>query len=320
MRLGDRVVDVDRREAELAFLVHLVEPLDARGRLLGDALDRRLAARVERRVGGELRLDRREERVLLLVGRVRRGTTGRARPACRGGRAASRRRRRRGSCSACRRRPATRRCGACRPSTRRASRPSSRTPACRAPRSPRRRGPASSRCCRTPSGRRRRAPAASRSARRSGSSCAASRRCGRRAAAAAGANSSRIAIRPGISVSAIAISLRPQSASDRSATAKSASFFASVGAFIGRNSSSSTAAGTSRMRPGSRDRSRLTSAVRKERAPSLVRRPGDPARIAALLGAKDADCTGILARVHPAGLDTFAAPAKSALASTHSRW
>ena len=32
------------------------------------------------------------------------------------------------------------------------------------------------------------------------------------------ANSSRIAMRPGISVSAIAISLRPQSASDRSAT------------------------------------------------------------------------------------------------------
>src|SRR6516162_9068001 len=36
-----------------------------------------------------------------------------------------------------------------------------------------------------------------------------------------GANSSRIAMRPGISVSAIAISLRPKSASDRSATLKS---------------------------------------------------------------------------------------------------
>src|SRR5512139_2518831 len=35
------------------------------------------------------------------------------------------------------------------------------------------------------------------------------------------ANSSRIAIRPGISVSAMRISLRPQSASDRSATTKS---------------------------------------------------------------------------------------------------
>src|SRR4249920_2536098 len=35
------------------------------------------------------------------------------------------------------------------------------------------------------------------------------------------ANSSRMAIRPGISVSAIAISLRPQSAKDRSATRKS---------------------------------------------------------------------------------------------------
>src|SRR6516164_8677117 len=36
-----------------------------------------------------------------------------------------------------------------------------------------------------------------------------------------GANSSRIAMSPGISVSAIAISLRPKSASDRSATLKS---------------------------------------------------------------------------------------------------
>ena len=36
------------------------------------------------------------------------------------------------------------------------------------------------------------------------------------------ANSSRIAIRPGISVSAMRISLRPQSASDRSAMAQSA--------------------------------------------------------------------------------------------------
>ena len=43
-----------------------------------------------------------------------------------------------------------------------------------------------------------------------------------RSAAALVANSSRIAINPGISVSAIAISLRPQSASERSATLKSA--------------------------------------------------------------------------------------------------
>ncbi len=52
------------------------------------------------------------------------------------------------------------------------------------------------------------------------------------------ANSSRIAIRPGISVSAMRISLRPQSASDRSATALSGNC-AAVGvgfkaAFIGQ--------------------------------------------------------------------------------------
>ena len=41
LRLRDRVVDVDRGEAEAAFLVHLVEALDARRRLLGHALDAR---------------------------------------------------------------------------------------------------------------------------------------------------------------------------------------------------------------------------------------------------------------------------------------
>src|SRR5512135_806093 len=50
-----------------------------------------------------------------------------------------------------------------------------------------------------------------------------------------GANSSRIAMRPGISVSAMAISLRPQSASARSATAKSAKLLVSVLAFIGHS-------------------------------------------------------------------------------------
>src|SRR5512144_2821954 len=50
-----------------------------------------------------------------------------------------------------------------------------------------------------------------------------------------GANSSRIAIRPGISVSAIAISLRPQSASARSATAKWAKLLVSLAAFIGHS-------------------------------------------------------------------------------------
>ena len=39
LRLGDRVVDVDRREQQVAGLGQLVEPVDAGGRLLGDALD-----------------------------------------------------------------------------------------------------------------------------------------------------------------------------------------------------------------------------------------------------------------------------------------
>ena len=37
LRLGHRVVDVDRRDEELALLVELVEPVDAGGRLLRDA-------------------------------------------------------------------------------------------------------------------------------------------------------------------------------------------------------------------------------------------------------------------------------------------
>ena len=38
-RLGDAVVDVDRREQQAAFLGHLVEPVHAGGGLLGDAAD-----------------------------------------------------------------------------------------------------------------------------------------------------------------------------------------------------------------------------------------------------------------------------------------
>ena len=41
LRLGDRVVDVDRREEQVVGLGQLVEPVDAGGRLLGDALDAR---------------------------------------------------------------------------------------------------------------------------------------------------------------------------------------------------------------------------------------------------------------------------------------
>ena len=38
-RLGDAVVDVDRREQQLAFLLHIVEPVHARGGLFGNAFD-----------------------------------------------------------------------------------------------------------------------------------------------------------------------------------------------------------------------------------------------------------------------------------------
>src|SRR5205814_435538 len=39
LRLGHRVVDVDRREQQLTLLGELVQAMDARGRLLGYALD-----------------------------------------------------------------------------------------------------------------------------------------------------------------------------------------------------------------------------------------------------------------------------------------
>ena len=39
LRLGDAVVDVDGREQQLASFCHLVEAVDARGGLFGDALD-----------------------------------------------------------------------------------------------------------------------------------------------------------------------------------------------------------------------------------------------------------------------------------------
>ena len=38
-RFGDRIVDVDCREQQPAVLLHLIEPVDARGGLLGDAAD-----------------------------------------------------------------------------------------------------------------------------------------------------------------------------------------------------------------------------------------------------------------------------------------
>ncbi len=49
--LGDRIVDVERREGELPFLGHLIETLDPGGGLLGDALDLGEPRRIPLRIG-----------------------------------------------------------------------------------------------------------------------------------------------------------------------------------------------------------------------------------------------------------------------------
>ncbi len=69
-RLGDAVVHVDGGEGERARLLHLVEAVHARGRLLGDALQIVANLGVETRVAREPLLDRGEERLFLLVGRI----------------------------------------------------------------------------------------------------------------------------------------------------------------------------------------------------------------------------------------------------------
>jgi hypothetical protein len=66
LRLGDRVVDVDRREEQLAGLLHLVEPVHAGGRLLGDALDALADARPLLRVLAQGALQQREHDLELL--------------------------------------------------------------------------------------------------------------------------------------------------------------------------------------------------------------------------------------------------------------
>ena len=59
--LGDRVVDVDRRKAQFAALLHLVEAMHAGGGLFGDAADRRDAPRIPGGVALELRAHPGEE-------------------------------------------------------------------------------------------------------------------------------------------------------------------------------------------------------------------------------------------------------------------
>jgi hypothetical protein len=71
LRLGHRVVDVDRREEELALLLHDVEPVHARGGLLRDAADRAGEfAEPALRLLGKEPLDQREEDLLLLGARL----------------------------------------------------------------------------------------------------------------------------------------------------------------------------------------------------------------------------------------------------------
>ena len=69
LRLGDAVVDVDRRERELALLGELVEPVDAGGGLFRDALDRLDGLGEIARPLGEEALQRRDEDFLFLVRR-----------------------------------------------------------------------------------------------------------------------------------------------------------------------------------------------------------------------------------------------------------
>ena len=176
--LGHRVVDVDRGQAQLAALLHLVQAMDAGRRLLGHAADARELPRVPAGLRSEPLLDRREQHTLLLAGRLgdRRGVLL--------GLGAQVQEQRRVAAvvqdhvraaavwpleDAVRELPVLLERLALVGEDRR----------CRPWRSPRRRGPGSRRCCTTPSARRRRGPAASRSGPRSGSSCAASRRCAR---------------------------------------------------------------------------------------------------------------------------------------------
>ena len=188
------------------MVVSLGNPLDARGHA-GPLL----------RILGQVALEQREHHLELLRvgrGRIRHGAAfSNSTPLCT---SRWRRRRRRGSCWG-RRGRASRAPARCTTSTPRASRPSTRTPGFRPRRWLRPRGPGSRRCCTRPSAPRRRARSGSRSAPRSARSLQEPMTRAPFSGCWA-AYSSRIAIRPGISCSASVISLRPNSASEMSAT------------------------------------------------------------------------------------------------------
>ena len=69
-RLGDGIIDVDRREQQLAFLLHDIQTMHAGRRLFRDALDGFGVALVEAGVRLQALLDRREQDFLFLVGRL----------------------------------------------------------------------------------------------------------------------------------------------------------------------------------------------------------------------------------------------------------
>ena len=74
-RLGDAVVDVDRREQQLAGLLHVVEPVHAGGGLFRDALDVfRELGELALRLFFQHALDQREEHFLFLAVGLSRNT------------------------------------------------------------------------------------------------------------------------------------------------------------------------------------------------------------------------------------------------------
>ena len=247
LALGDRVVDVDRRERQspaaanwysrsTPVVVSSVTPWTDSAILVHLSLS--VSKRLRSRPGTPC--TRRSRPPRRAAPRRPSRTARRAAPAW------WRRRRRRGSCWPAR---SARSASARRPtSTPRASRPSRRTPGrpwappgCRADRRrpPRPRGPGWRRCCRTPSEPRHRGATSVSMSTAVWIVMCSEPEMRAPLSGAPRAYSRRSAIRPGISCSASRISLRPNSASDRSATLKSMPL-RPLGGQLVRSSSSTT--------------------------------------------------------------------------------
>src|SRR3569623_1470077 len=69
-RFGDRVVDVDAVEFQLAARVHLIEAVHAGGGLFGDAADGREILRIPARLRGDALFDRGEQDAFFFAGRL----------------------------------------------------------------------------------------------------------------------------------------------------------------------------------------------------------------------------------------------------------